>query len=186
MNSPEIRAWLGATVGKEAEDLSRHDKWLCMMYPPSRLLREFLTEDGAVFASMDDISLRMVLDARKLTGHGGLPRHTMCGILLNKGGPMRYFIMVLSFAAFAGVAHANASGELKEAIAAFVVEEIENLPPEMRDEMVACILPVFDGMGDAMVAQVLAEDDFEKGLGVILTAYPEREQILEECEKLDD
>ena len=33
VNSPEIRAWLGATVGKEAEDLSRHDKWLCMMYP---------------------------------------------------------------------------------------------------------------------------------------------------------
>jgi hypothetical protein len=33
VNSPEIRQWLGRTVGKEAEDLSRHDKWLCMMYP---------------------------------------------------------------------------------------------------------------------------------------------------------
>lgn len=33
VNSPEIRKWLGSVVGKEAEDLSRHDKWLSMMYP---------------------------------------------------------------------------------------------------------------------------------------------------------
>jgi adenine-specific DNA-methyltransferase len=38
VNSPEIKAWLGSVVGKEAEDLSRHDKWLCMMYPRLRLL----------------------------------------------------------------------------------------------------------------------------------------------------
>lgn len=65
VNSPEIRAWLGSVVGKEAEDLSRHDKWLCMMYPRLRLLKEFLTEDGAIFVSMDDSeagSLRMLLD----------------------------------------------------------------------------------------------------------------------------
>jgi adenine-specific DNA-methyltransferase len=53
-NSPEIRNWLGQVVGKEAEDLSRHDKWLCMMYPRLRLLREFLREDGAIFISIDD------------------------------------------------------------------------------------------------------------------------------------
>lgn len=52
--SPEIREWLGKTVGKEAEDLSRHDKWLCMMYPRMRLLREFLTEDGILIVSCDD------------------------------------------------------------------------------------------------------------------------------------
>jgi Adenine specific DNA methylase Mod len=52
--SPEIKAWLGKVVGKEAEDLSRHDKWLCMMYPRLRLLRDFLREDGAVFVSIDD------------------------------------------------------------------------------------------------------------------------------------
>ncbi|MBB3408021.1 site-specific DNA-methyltransferase (adenine-specific)/adenine-specific DNA-methyltransferase [Rhizobium sp. BK316] len=65
VNSPEIRAWLGSVVGKEAEDLSRHDKWLCMMYPRLRLLKEFLTEDGVIFVSMDDSeagSLRMLLD----------------------------------------------------------------------------------------------------------------------------
>jgi len=53
VNSPEIRKWLGETVGKEAEDLSRHDKWLCMMYPRMRLLREFLSQDGVMFASID-------------------------------------------------------------------------------------------------------------------------------------
>lgn len=54
VNSPEMRAWLGAVVGKEAEDLSRHDKWLCMMYPRLRLLKEFLRDDGVVFISIDD------------------------------------------------------------------------------------------------------------------------------------
>ena len=54
VNSPEIRKWLGAVVGKEAEDLSRHDKWLSMMYPRLSLLREFLREDGAIFVSIDD------------------------------------------------------------------------------------------------------------------------------------
>jgi adenine-specific DNA-methyltransferase len=54
VNSPEIRAWLGKVVGKEAEDLSRHDKWLCMMYPRLRLLKDFLTEDGLIWISCDD------------------------------------------------------------------------------------------------------------------------------------
>lgn len=54
VNSPEMRDWLGKVVGKEAEDLSRHDKWLCMMYPRLRLLREFLREDGVIFVSVDD------------------------------------------------------------------------------------------------------------------------------------
>lgn len=54
VNSPEMRAWLGKVVGKEAEDLSRHDKWLCMMYPRLRLLKEFLREDGSIWISIDD------------------------------------------------------------------------------------------------------------------------------------
>ncbi|MBN2210958.1 MAG: site-specific DNA-methyltransferase [Sedimentisphaerales bacterium] len=54
VNSPEIRKWLGKVVGAEAEDLSRHDKWLCMMYPRLQLLHEFLREDGAIFISIDD------------------------------------------------------------------------------------------------------------------------------------
>jgi len=65
VNSPEIREWLGDVVGAEAEDLSRHDKWLCMMYPRLRLLKDFLTEDGVIFVSIDDnevTSLRLLLD----------------------------------------------------------------------------------------------------------------------------
>lgn len=65
VNSPEINAWLGKVVGKEAEDLSRHDKWLCMMYPRLKLLREFLREDGTIFVSLDDNeihSLRLIMD----------------------------------------------------------------------------------------------------------------------------
>jgi len=64
-NSPEIRSWLGKVVGKEAEDLSRHDKWLCMMYPRLALLRDFLTDDGVIFVSIDDNELavlRLILD----------------------------------------------------------------------------------------------------------------------------
>ncbi len=65
VNSPEIRQWLGETVGREAEDLSRHDKWLCMMYPRLVLLREFLRDDGAIFISIDDnevAALRLAMD----------------------------------------------------------------------------------------------------------------------------
>ena len=54
VNSPEIRKWLGAVVGKEDETLDRHDRWLCMMYPRLLLLRQFLREDGVIFISIDD------------------------------------------------------------------------------------------------------------------------------------
>ncbi len=54
VNSPEIKKWLGKVVGAEAEDLSRHDKWLCMMYPRLVLLKQFLREDGVIFVSIDD------------------------------------------------------------------------------------------------------------------------------------
>jgi adenine specific DNA methylase Mod len=57
VNSPEIQKWLGKVVGGEMEDLSRHDKWLCMMYPRLRLLREMLHEDGAIFVSIDDFEM---------------------------------------------------------------------------------------------------------------------------------
>ena len=52
VNSPMMRDWLGKVVDRE--DLTRHDKWLCMMMPRLKLLREFLTEDGVIFVSIDD------------------------------------------------------------------------------------------------------------------------------------
>ena len=54
VNDPKIKKWLGQVVGKEAEDLTRHDKWLCMMYPRLKLLHKLLAQDGAIFISIDD------------------------------------------------------------------------------------------------------------------------------------
>ena len=54
VNEPHIKKWLGEVVGTEGEDLSRHDKWLCMMYPRLALLQKLLKEDGAIFISIDD------------------------------------------------------------------------------------------------------------------------------------
>ncbi len=63
MDSPLIKKWLNDTVN--ADDLSRSDKWLCMMYPRLKLLRELLKEDGVIFISIDDAEvahLRMICD----------------------------------------------------------------------------------------------------------------------------
>lgn len=54
VNSPEIREWLGKVVGGELTDLTRHDKWLCMMYPRLQLLKKFLRGDGLICVSVDD------------------------------------------------------------------------------------------------------------------------------------
>ncbi|MBQ7478581.1 MAG: site-specific DNA-methyltransferase [Selenomonadaceae bacterium] len=57
--------WLGKAVGRELEDLSRHDKWLCMMYPRLRLLHRLLAQDGVIFVSIDDVevtNLRLIMD----------------------------------------------------------------------------------------------------------------------------
>lgn len=65
VNSPEIRKWLGKVVGGEIDDLSRHDKWLCMMYPRLSLLKKFLREDGSIWISIDDAeihNLRNLMD----------------------------------------------------------------------------------------------------------------------------
>jgi len=65
VKDPQIVKWLGEVVGKEGEDLSRHDKWLCMMYPRLRLLHKLLKTDGAIFISIDDsecANLRLICD----------------------------------------------------------------------------------------------------------------------------
>lgn len=57
VNDPHIRKWLGQVVGSEMDDLTRHDKWLCMMYPRLVLLQKLLKDDGAIFISIDDNEL---------------------------------------------------------------------------------------------------------------------------------
>lgn len=65
VNDPHIRKWLGQVVGSEMDDLTRHDKWLCMMYPRLVLLQKLLKDDGAIFISIDDneiANLRILCD----------------------------------------------------------------------------------------------------------------------------
>lgn len=65
VSDPKMKKWLGEVVGKEGEDLSRHDKWLCMMYPRLVLLRKLLADDGAIFISIDDnelYNLKLICD----------------------------------------------------------------------------------------------------------------------------
>ena len=65
VNSPLIQEWLKDKSPVDGEDLERHDKWLCMMWPRLHLLRELLAENGAIFVSIDDNEqhhLRMMMD----------------------------------------------------------------------------------------------------------------------------
>ncbi len=65
VNDPKIKKWLGQVVGKESEDLTRHDKWLCMMYPRLKLLHKLLKDDGVIFISIDDneqANLKLICD----------------------------------------------------------------------------------------------------------------------------
>jgi adenine-specific DNA-methyltransferase len=53
VNSPIMREWLNSNpVNKE--DMLRHDKWCCMMWPRLQLLRELLSDDGSIFICVDD------------------------------------------------------------------------------------------------------------------------------------
>ena len=64
-NSPLLKQWLDEQAPVDGEDLLRHDKWLCMMWPRLHLLRELLSEDGVIFVSIDDNEqhhLRMLMD----------------------------------------------------------------------------------------------------------------------------
>jgi adenine-specific DNA-methyltransferase len=65
VNNPKIKKWLGQVVGKEIDDLTRHDKWLCMIYPRLKLLHKLLSDDGAIFISIDDnelANIKLVMD----------------------------------------------------------------------------------------------------------------------------
>ncbi|RPI77232.1 MAG: site-specific DNA-methyltransferase [Desulfobacteraceae bacterium] len=63
VNSPMLKEWLGKEVGKD--DLTRHDKWLCMMVPRLKLFKELLSNDGIIAISIDDnevANLCMIMD----------------------------------------------------------------------------------------------------------------------------
>jgi adenine-specific DNA-methyltransferase len=65
VNSPLLREWFKTQSPVDGEDLERHDKWLCMMWPRLHLLKELLADDGVIFVSIDDNEqhhLRMLMD----------------------------------------------------------------------------------------------------------------------------
>jgi adenine-specific DNA-methyltransferase len=65
VSDPRLKKWLGQVVGKDSEDLTRHDKWLCMMYPRLVLLHKLLAKDGVIFISIDDneqANLKLICD----------------------------------------------------------------------------------------------------------------------------
>ena len=64
-NSSLIKEWFKQQSPVDGEDLERHDKWLCMMWPRLHLLKELLAEDGVIFVTIDDNEqqhLRMLMD----------------------------------------------------------------------------------------------------------------------------
>ena len=65
VNSPRMQEWLEQNSPVDGEDLERHDKWLCMLWPRLHLLRELLADEGLIFVSIDDNEqhhLRMMMD----------------------------------------------------------------------------------------------------------------------------
>ncbi len=65
VNSPLIKQWFTENAPVDNEDLERHDKWLCMMWPRLHFLKELLADDGVIFISIDDNEvhhLRMLMD----------------------------------------------------------------------------------------------------------------------------
>jgi len=71
VNSPLMKQWLGKIVDRD--DLERHDKWLCMMWPRLELLRELLSPSGAIFASIEDTEQAALLEImREIFGNDRL------------------------------------------------------------------------------------------------------------------
>lgn len=66
VNSPLMKEWIQKNANPvDKEDMQRHDKWLCMMYPRLKLLHELLADDGVIFVSIDDNEhqhLRNIMD----------------------------------------------------------------------------------------------------------------------------
>ena len=66
VRSPLMQEWLKKSANPvDKEDLERHDKWLCMMWPRLNLLHELLADDGVICATIDDNEqhrLREILD----------------------------------------------------------------------------------------------------------------------------
>ena len=59
VNDTRVKKWLNKIVG--IDDLSRHDKWLCMMYPRLKILNKLLSHDGVILISIGDDELHNLI-----------------------------------------------------------------------------------------------------------------------------
>ncbi|PKP52345.1 MAG: type III restriction endonuclease subunit M [Bacteroidetes bacterium HGW-Bacteroidetes-1] len=92
VNDPKFKKWLGNVVGKEAEDLSRHDKWLCMIYPRLKILQKLLSTDGAIFISIDDneqANLKLICD--EIFGQGNFVNNIIWQKKFSPQNDSKYF-----------------------------------------------------------------------------------------------
>jgi adenine-specific DNA-methyltransferase len=92
VNHPKIKKWLGEVVGKDGEDLTRHDKWLCMMYPRLKLLHKLLAKDGAIFISIDDneqAHLKLLCD--EIFGNGNFVANVIWQKKYTQSNDAKYF-----------------------------------------------------------------------------------------------
>jgi adenine-specific DNA-methyltransferase len=93
VRSPLMKEWLKKSANPvEKEDLERHDKWLCMMWPRLKLLHELLSEDGAIFISIDDNEvhrLRSTMD--EVFGEGQFLTHIVWQKNFSPKNTAKYF-----------------------------------------------------------------------------------------------
>lgn len=55
VRSPLMKEWLKKSANPvDKEDLERHDKWLCMMWPRLNLLYDLLSDSGSIWITLDD------------------------------------------------------------------------------------------------------------------------------------
>jgi hypothetical protein len=95
---------------------------------------------------------------------------------------MRLILALMLAAAGAPAAFAQSADEMPAAIEAFVAEEMDDLPAEERARMAVCLGEALGDLSDAERGLLLAEADFEKGLGAVIGGRPEIEDRIEVCE----
>lgn len=72
--------------------MSRHDKWLCMMYPRLKLLQRLLAEDGVIFISIDDneqANLKLICD--EIFGAGNFVTNLIWEKKFSRANDAKYF-----------------------------------------------------------------------------------------------
>lgn len=77
VRSPLMQEWLKKSANPvDKEDLERHDKWLCMMWPRLMLLKELLSHTGSIWITLDENeSHRMKLLCDEIFGSNNFVSH---------------------------------------------------------------------------------------------------------------